>query len=283
MLAPAVVGVGGLFLAALVLGLGRSLGLSPFGTGGAPTLQHYARALAIPGIVESALLTLAVAAVVTAAAAVLGVAAAVVLDRALRTRRHGRAAALLFQLNLTVPHVVAAVGMGLLVAQSGLLARIAHAAGWIDGPADFPALTHDPHGLGITLAYLWKEVPFIGAVVLSLLANLGEGPREVARTLGASRWQAFRHVTLPAILPGTLAASAMVFAFVLTAYEVPAVLGASHPKLLPVLATEMFTSSDIADRPAAVALTLMLSSACFLMIAGYRRLVALSGGAGGGR
>ncbi len=86
-------------------------------------------------------------------------------------------------------------------------------------------------------------------MVLVQLAILGGKPAAVARSLGANRWQAFRHVLLPMIAPGLLAALAVVFAFALGAYEMPAVLGASRPKLLPVLAYDLFTSKDLADGP----------------------------------
>ncbi|MCP2821278.1 ABC transporter permease subunit, partial [Salmonella enterica subsp. enterica serovar Typhimurium] len=76
-----------------------------------------------------------------------------------------------------------------------------YAVGLIDAPAQFPALIFDPYAVGIILQYVWKEVPFIGVIVLAQMQALGTDYESVARSLGASRWQAFRHVLLPLIFP----------------------------------------------------------------------------------
>jgi putative spermidine/putrescine transport system permease protein len=275
LLAPALVVVGGLFLGGLGLGILRSFGVHLWGESSAG-LHFYARALAEPGLAGSIGATLWVAIVSTAIATVLGIAAAVLMDKAFRAVRWPQALAVLFQLGLTVPHVVAAVAVGTLIAQSGLISRLTFALGITAQPADFPALTADPWCAGIIIAYVWKEVPFIGLVVLTQLSALGSAPADIARTLGASRWQAFRHVTLPLIAPAVLGAAALVFAFTLGAYEVPAVLGASNPKLLPVVAYEMFTSNDLTDRPAAIALALMTALAAGALILAARLLMPLA-------
>jgi putative spermidine/putrescine transport system permease protein len=271
MLAPAVLGVGGLFVVGLVLGALRTIGVAPFAGRYDLTLEPWRRALAEPGLAASLTVTVAIAIVVTLLSTALGTLLALVLDRSIR-RSGGGAARRLMETALAVPHVVAAIGMAALFAQSGLLARVAHAAGLIDAPSGFPALVQDPHGFGIGLAYLWKEVPFVAVVVLSVLVTRDGKAEAIARTLGASRAQAFRWVTLPAILPASGAAAALVFAYVLGAYEIPAVMSASHPKPVPLLAVDLFTSGDVADRPAAIALSLGLAAVGLVMLAAWRRL-----------
>ena len=66
--------------------------------------------------------------------------------------------------------------------------------GLIARPGEFPALVFDPWAIGIILQYVWKEVPFIGVIVLAQMQALGTDYESVARSLGANRWQAFRHV-----------------------------------------------------------------------------------------
>jgi putative spermidine/putrescine transport system permease protein len=102
--------------------------------------------------------------------------------------------------------------------------------------------------------YVWKEVPFVGIVALAILANVGDGLDEAARTLGASRWQRLRHVTLPLLLPGVLSAAVIVFAFTFGTFEVPLLLGRSFPAVLPVLAHQRYTDVDLATRPEAMAI-----------------------------
>ena len=71
--------------------------------------------------------------------------------------------------------------------------------------------------------------------MLAILQSVGEDYEQAAQSLGANRWQQFRYVTLPLIMPGVLSASVIVFAFTFGAYEIPAILGQTFPKALPVL------------------------------------------------
>jgi len=152
---------------------------------------------------------------------------------------------LVLNLNLAFPHLVWAVALGLLLAQSGLLARIAYALGLLGAPADFPVLVRDRYGLGIILHYVSKEIPFLALIVLAVLRTQGAQYNLVAENLGASPWQRLRYVTLPLVLPALAAGSALVFAFVFGSYEVPALLGVRHPRTMAVLALEFFVNPDL--------------------------------------
>jgi putative spermidine/putrescine transport system permease protein len=272
LLAPALVVLGGLFLTGLGLTLLRSFGYVP-GLGETQLgLDAYAVILTSPGFLSSLALSLWIATASTVLAAALALASVLLL----RQTFPGRAlVSFLFQLNLTVPHIVGAIGILYLFSQSGVFARLAFAAGLIGAPADFPALTHDPHAIGIILVYVWKELPFITLILLANLQTLGEDHEAVARSLGASRWQSFRHVLLPMLAPGLLTASALVFAFAFGAYEVPLVLGAHAPKALPVLAWQANTDTDLATRPEAMAMAVVISliglALLGLVAAGLRR------------
>jgi putative spermidine/putrescine transport system permease protein len=269
LLAPALAIILILFFGGLAVAVMRSFNYMPTIGLTRPDLQAYAAVLTDPGFLQSFALTFHIAFTSTVIAAVIAVAAALLLRRI----RVGRAViTVLFQLNLTVPHIVGAIGILYLFSQSGSFARLGHAVGLIERPADFPALVFDPYAIGIILHYVWKEVPFIGIIVLAQMQTLGTDYEVVARSLGASRWQAFRHVLLPLILPGVLAASAIVFAFTFGAYEVPLLLGASHPQALPVLAYKTYTDVDLAARPQAMAMAVIIAALSAVMIWAYLRL-----------
>jgi putative spermidine/putrescine transport system permease protein len=269
LLAPALAIILILFFGGLAVAVMRSFNYMPTIGLTRPDLQAYAAVLTDPGFLQSFALTFHIAFTSTVIAAVIAVAAALLLRRI----RVGRAViTVLFQLNLTVPHIVGAIGILYLFSQSGSFARLGHAVGLIERPADFPALVFDPYAIGIILHYVWKEVPFIGIIVLAQMQTLGTDYEVVARSLGASRWQAFRHVLLPLILPGVLAASAIVFAFIFGAYEVPLLLGASHPQALPVLAYKTYTDVDLAARPQAMAMAVIIAALSAVMIWAYLRL-----------
>ncbi len=268
LLAPALLVIGVLFLGGLAVVLVRALGHMPVIGLTGPNLDAFRAVLGDPGFLRSFALTFHIAFTSTAISAVIAVAAALLLRQSFAGRR---LAGFLFQLNLTVPHIVGAIGILYLFSQSGFFARMAYQIGLIARPGEFPAMVHDPYAIGIILQYVWKEVPFIGVIVLAQMQALGTDYESVARSLGASRWQAFRHVLLPLILPGVLAASVIVFAFTFGAYEVPLLLGASHPQALPVLAYRTYTDVNLAARPEAMAMAMVIALLSAVMIWAYLR------------
>jgi len=187
--------------------------------------------------------------------------------------RHGRRAQrgvhTLLQAPLAIPHLVVALATITVFAQSGLLARAAFALGLIDSPSGFPVLVNDSAGLGIILSYAFKEVPFIALVATTLLARRGDEHDEVARTLGASPWQRFRHVTWPFLAPGVGAAALMIFAYVFSAFETPFLLGQPYPAMLSVVAQQRFMSVDLADRPSAMACALIMTVIAAVIVRVY--------------
>ncbi len=268
LLAPALIVILVLFFGGLGVGLLRSFNYMPVIGLNDPNLDAYRSLLSSPEVYRSFGLTLYIATTSTVIATVLAVATALLLRRSFP----GRAvASFLVQLNLTIPHLVGGIGILYLFSQSGSFARLAHEYAVIAKPADFPALIFDPYAIGVILTYVWKEVPFITVITLATLQALGDDHETIARTLGATWGQAFRHVLLPQIMPGVLAASAIVFAFTFGAYEIPALLGASHPQALPVIAYRSFTDADLAARPQALALAMLIALISGLMIVVYSR------------
>ncbi|MFV9507323.1 MAG: ABC transporter permease subunit [Oscillochloridaceae bacterium umkhey_bin13] len=152
---------------------------------------------------------------VSLAATGLAALGALLVAAALTQRRHPVAGStlLVLNLNLALPHLVWAVALSLLLAQSGLVARFAFALGLIETPAQFPVLVRDRYGLGIILHYVSKEIPFLLLIVLAVLRTQGAQYDLVAENLGANFWQRLRYVTLPLVMPALAAGSALVFAF----------------------------------------------------------------------
>ncbi|MBK9313566.1 MAG: ABC transporter permease subunit [Acidobacteria bacterium] len=109
-------------------------------------------------------------------------------------------------------------------------------------------MINDRYAVGIILAYVLKELPFIALMVLALLARLGDEYDQLAQTLGASRWQRLRHVTLPLIAPAVISSSVVVFSFIFGAFEVPYILGRPYPAMLSVIAQRRYLDVDLAQR-----------------------------------
>lgn len=273
LLAPALAVIGLFFFGGLAVGILRSLGfMSAIGVA-EPGFGAYRAVLSDPRFLRSFLLTLHIAVTSTVLSAVIALGAALLLRQTFPGRRF---IGFLFQLNLTIPHLVGAIGILYLFSQSGSFARLAFQANLIAQPGDFPALIYDPWAIGIILQYVWKEAPFIGVVLLATMQTPQTDHEAVARTLGATRWQTFRHILLPQIRPGLLAASVIVFAFTFGAYEIPVLLGSSHPPTLPVLAYRSYAGVDLAGRPQALAMGVIIAALSCALIVVFRNVLLRS-------
>lgn len=174
------------------------------------------------------------------------------------TRSADRIARALATLPLPIPPIVVAAAAVLVLSQSGLLARFAAAAGWITLPAEMPALLNVPHGAGLILALAWKELGFLSLLACTVAAGLDPELEATARTLGATEHGAQRRVLVPLIWRGILPGIVAAFAFVLGSYELPALLGPTHPQPLAVAVLERARDADPAARGDAWAATLLL-------------------------
>jgi len=269
MLSPALAVIGVLFAGGLMLAAVQSLGyFAPTGEN-ALTLRHYVALGDDREIYASLWLTLQLATATTVISAVAGLALALGLRE---VARRSHAINLLLQIPLSVPHLAMVGALITVIAPSGLLARAVYALGFIQQPADFPALINDRYGVGIALAYVLKEAPFIALMTLALLARLGDEYEQAARVLGASAWQRFRHVTLPLVAPAVVSSSLMVFAFIFGAFETPFILGRPFPAMLSVVAQQRYLDVNLASRPGAIAVAVISALLTAALAWGYLRL-----------
>ena len=215
---------------------------------------------------QGLLLTIWVSVASTFLSAMLALASALLLRQTFVGKR---ISTFLFQFNLPVPHVVAAIGILFLFSQSGLLSRTGAQMGIFGSPGDFPILVKDKFGFGIILSFVWKEVPFVGVIVLAVLQSLGVDYEDLARNLGANRWQRFRYVILPLVMPGLMSGSILVFAFTFGSFEVPAILGVRFPRTLTVTAVRFFRDPDLNARTEGMAISIIISIIVFVLVVIY--------------
>lgn len=270
MLAPTMAVIFILFIGGLTYGTLVSLGWQPLIGRTEISLSAYRNILFSEQYAsvfwQGLVLTIWVSFASTFLGAVLALATALLLRRTFIGKRF---ATFLYQLNLPVPHVVAAIGILFLFSQSGLLSRTGAQFGIFGGPSDFPVVVRDKYGMGIILSFVWKEVPFVGVIVLAVLQSLGVDYEDLARSLGANRWQRFRYVILPLVMPGLLSGSILVFAFTFGSYEVPAILGVRFPRTLTVTAVRFFRDPDLNSRTEGMAISIIISIIVFFLVLGY--------------
>jgi spermidine/putrescine transport system permease protein len=152
------------------------------------TTRHWQDPFGVPGLGEAFANSLIIAAITTAIALALGTAMALAL---VRHRFRGRAPLDFFVfLPLATPEVV--LGAALL----GLFITMEVATGLVT----------------IVIAHVMFSVSYVVVTMRARLEGMDEHFEEAAMDLGANRWQTFRLVTLPLILPGLASAGLLTFA-----------------------------------------------------------------------
>src|SRR6476619_7963410 len=81
--------------------------------------------------------------------------------------------------------------------------------GWLGKPLASLGVKAAYSPLGIMIALTFIGLPFVVRSVQPVLADMDKELEEAAASLGANRWQIFRLVVLPIILPSALAGFAM--------------------------------------------------------------------------
>ena len=172
----------------------------------------------------------------------------------------------------TIPFVLPT--MVVAAAFTALLGPQGHLNRWL---MDLLGLAAPPLRLQQTLALvLMAHVFYNAAIIVRLVggfwANLDPRVEEAARVLGASRWQTFRQVTLPLLLPSVVAASLLIFLFCFTSFGVILVLGG--PQLVTIEVEIYYQAVPYFNLPLAAALSLVQMVFTFGVMALYTHIQA---------
>ncbi|MEV5605142.1 iron ABC transporter permease [Streptomyces sp. NPDC052299] len=117
----------------------------------------------------------------------------------------------------------------------------------------------------ILLAHVFFNYAVVVRTVGGLWAQLDPRQEEAARVLGASRFTAWRRVTLPALAPAVAAAALMVFLFTFTSFGVVQILGGPGFSTLEV---EIYRqTAQLLALPTAAVLTLVQFAAVGAILA----------------
>jgi thiamine transport system permease protein len=165
-----------------------------------------------------------------------------------------------------LPTIVVAMAFSALLGPRGLVSTIL---------MDLLKLDHPPlnlqHTLAIILlAHVFYNYTLVVRIVSTYWANLDPRLAEAARMLGASRWRAFREVTLPLLTPAIGAAALLVFIFCFTSFGVVLVLGGPRFATLEV---EIYRQTiNYFNLPLAATLSVFQILFTFALMAVYTRL-----------
>lgn len=256
MVAPAVLLAAFVVLGGMATALAQSLGLLPLV--GQPSLTVAAYGAQAGDLPAGIGLSLAIAAASTLLACLVGFTAALVI---VQGSWCGRLVAALGTLTIPVPHIVGAASVSLLLADSGLLARVFNTGG------SWPELVAGPWWIAVVAEYAWKESAFVALVVTGTLATRAASYDETAALLGAGRLRRLRHVLIPLSMPALAVSATIAFVYSLGSYEVAWLLGRAHPEPLPVMALRLFNAATLTARPEAAAVAIVTTILSFGAVA----------------
>ena len=270
-LSPLLAPVIALFAGGFVLAAMQSLGFFlPVPVEGG-LFDGYARLFQDSWFYESFLFTAYVALVSAGLAVALGTVIAYLIWK-LPVRLQGPA--IVYKTPLVLPHIAVAFIVLVFWTQSGLTASIGHALGLVDQPADFPALLFAGNGLGLIMAYAYKGSAFVILLVLAILKRLDHRLLVTAGMLGASRITVFFRIVLPHLKPVLHTSFIILFLYAFGAFDIPYLLSESDPGMLSIQTFNLYFKRDLANRPAAMAILVVMFLFSSLFIVLYTRITS---------
>jgi sulfate/thiosulfate transport system permease protein len=215
-----------------------------------PGLGAVIESVTTPAAISAFWLTIEIAAIAVPLNTIFGVLTALVL---VRGRFRGKA---LLDALIDLPFAISPVVVGL------SLILIYGADGWVQLP--FQVLFALP---GMVLATIFVCLPFVVREVAPVLREIGDEQEQAASTLGASRWQTFWRVTLPAIRYGVAYGVVLTTARAIGEFGAVSVVSgkvAGETETLTLLVEKRFQNFDLAGAYAASALLALIALATLL-------------------
>ena len=123
--------------------------------------------------------------------------------------------------------------------------------------------------LGVVVALTFIGLPFVVRTVQPVLQDLDPEIEEAAATLGASRWQAWKRVLFPELMPALLTGFALAFARAIGEYGSVVFISGNMPmktEITPLLIVTKLAQFDYAGATALAVATLALSFVLLLFI-----------------
>jgi putative spermidine/putrescine transport system permease protein len=180
----------------------------------------------------------------------------------------------IYKIPLILPHIAVGFIAVILLSKTGIFASIAYQLGLIDSFAQFPGLLYTRSGIDLILAYIYKETPFVMVMVYAILSRFDRRLIETAKMLGASQAKIFFSLILPFIMPVLNTTFVILFIFSFGGFDLPFVLGDSYPGMISVRIYEYFFQKDLAMRPVAMAMLVLVFCFSLFFILGYLRFSA---------
>jgi len=224
-----------------------------FVTESGPTLDVFARVLAMPSFTTAITNTLAVGFLVSVVSALVGLLFAYVeVYVKLKTRFMSGLFQVVSMLPVVSPPFVLSLSIIMLFGKSGIITR------YLLGIYD-----NSVYGFwGIFVVQTLTFFPVCYMMLKGLLKNIDPSLEEAARDMGASRWKVFTSVTMPLILPGLGNAFLVTFIESIADFANPMIIGGSYDTLATTIYLQI---TGAYDKQGAAAMAVVLLCITLLM------------------
>jgi sulfate transport system permease protein len=244
------------YLSALVLLPLAALAIRPWSLG----IAGFVEAVTQPRVLAALELSFGAAAIAAAINAVFGLIVAWVLVRYSFPLK--RLVDALVDLPFALPTAVAGISLATLYAPNG----------WLGAPLAALGLKVAFTQLGVVVALTFIGLPFIVRTLQPVLAELEREGEEAAATLGATRWQAFVRVVLPALMPALLTGTGNAFARAVGEYGSVIFIAGNLPMRSEIAPLLIVIKLEQYDYAGAAAIGFVMLAASFLILVALNAL-----------
>lgn len=193
---------------------------------------------------------------------------AICLPAAFWLRRQPDARKNFFMFLITLPFFVSQIvrlfAWVLLLRPTGFINQALLNLGIIDQPLN---MIYTNFAVVIGMVYIF--IPFMFLPLYASVEKLNTSITEASFDLGANRWQTFRRVTLPLIMPGIVGGSIIVFIPSLGNFIVPSLLGGAKVMMIGNLIEQQFLSAR--NWPFGAALSMVVMTTILVLLLFYVR------------
>lgn len=162
-------------------------------------------------------------------------------------------------LPFAMPTAVAGIALTTLYAPNGWLGQFFQ-------PFDIKIAFAPP---GILIALIFTGLPFVVRTVQPVLEDLDLSQEEAAASLGASRWQTFRRVIFPPLVPSLITGATLAFARAIGEYGSVVFIAGNLPgktEIVPLLIISKLEEYDYVGATSLAAMMLIVSFGLLLLI-----------------
>lgn len=159
----------------------------------------------------------------------------------------------LVDLPFALPTAVAGIALTAIYAENGVIGQ------YLPFKVSFTPV-------GVWVALVFIGLPFVVRTVQPVLEDVNRELEEAAATLGANRWQTFRKVLLPIVMPALLTGFALAFARALGEYGSVIFIAGNMPMVSEITPLIIITKLEQYDYAGATAVAVVMLTISFVML-----------------